>query len=212
MSSQIASLESRIKQLDSAFLPDKSKQDIDCTPEEILGGVAFRVLASAHIEAYVEERCLRAARDCVDEFIKKGSATTAVRALLTWFAVNRKPPLMVAVHLDDVLEHAGSMEDALKSYDAVVKGTHGLDAKDLRRLLNPIGVRSHHYPAELSDRLESLASLRNPAVHTYITKAMRGAGPSTERKSVERIVELLKDLDDTLDEVSTTYPTLPPGP
>jgi len=201
-STQFVGLKQRINDYARVFISDKD--DLDATPDDHVKAVAFRILASAAIEQFIEERCKTVARVGIER-LKKGLPTTTGRALIVW-GVSRKNPGCIPVHEVDIDDHRDIFETVLASYLSSVNNTHGTNSKDVRGLLNPVGLRTHHLPSDLLDRLQVLAERRDPVVHTVATKATGRLGPSVERKQIEDIVNLLACVDEALDEALESFP------
>ncbi|MDU0313183.1 hypothetical protein RKE38_05745 [Phycicoccus sp. M110.8] len=195
----------RISSYRSYFITDK--EDLDCGPEEHAKAIAFRILSSAAMEEYVEERCKQAARDGMER-LKKGLPTSTGRALVIW-GVSRNTPGVIPIHEADVGSYFSEYDSILDSYLTSVSGSHGLNSKDLARLVNPVGLRQHQVPSGLADKVQSLADRRDPVVHVSITRARSHFAPSVEVKQVEDIVGLLEQLDDALQVAVETFPLNP---
>lgn len=195
----------RIGQYRAYFITDKD--DLDCGPEEQTKAIAFRILASAAMEEFVEERCKQVAKQGIDR-LKRGLPTTTGRALVVW-GVSRNQPGYIPVQESDVLDYFSEYDAFLDSYLASVSSSHGLNGKDLSRLANPVGLRSHQMPSELPYKLQVLADRRDPVVHVSITRARSHFAPSVEVKQIEDLVSLLEQLDDALAAAVDTYPLDP---
>lgn len=179
--------------------------DLEATTEDQVKAVAFRVLASAALEDFVEERCRTTAKAGVER-IKRGEQSATGRALLVWF-VSRNVPGCIPIHDDDTLDHFHQCDAALDAYLASVRSNHGLNAVDFQKLVNPVGLRTWHIPAELPDRLQALAEKRDPVVHVSASKRVtRQIGPHAEIKQINDIVNLLKIVDEALTEVVSQFP------
>lgn len=200
-------MQQRIENLKKALLAEKD--DLDADAEDQLRAVAYRVLASATIEEFVEKRCVETAKTGIERF-KKGDESSTARALVTWLVV-RNTPDVVPLEPGDVKAYFHLLDEAFKAYSASASNNHGLDARDLRNLVHPVGLRSHQVPEELADRLQALADKRNPSVHTSTLKVTRRTNPGIERDQVDTIVALLERLDDELEIAATTYPIAAPA-
>jgi len=200
----LVSLQQRVSELASIFIA--AKDDLDATNEDYLKAIAFRIMASAAIEEYVEERCKEIAIEGMER-LKKQLDTTTGRALVVW-GVSRKIPGCIPIEPGEVADHYDRYDEILKGYLAAVSSNHGMNGRDVRSLINPVGIRSHQIPEELVDRLQALAEKRDPAVHTSAAKAARRLGPSVERKQIDDIVSRLCELDDALADVVCTYPVV----
>lgn len=206
VSPRLVGLKQRVSDLASIFIADKD--DLDATNEDHLKAVAFRIMASAAIEQYVEERCKEVATEGIAR-LKKQLPTTTGRAMIVW-GVSRKNPGCIPIDPDEISDHYDRYDEILKGYLDSVASNHGVNGRDIKNLINPVGVRSHQLPEELVDRLQALAKKRDPAVHTTVTKASGRIGPSVERKQIDDIIARLSDLDEALAEAVSGYP-LPRG-
>lgn len=201
-SPRFASLQQHVTNYQSAFIADKD--DLDATNSDHLRAIAFRILASAAIEEFVEEICKAAAQEGIN-LLKRGEPTTTGYALVTW-AVSRETPGVIPVHSDDIRDHFAQYDQILKQYLDSVASTHGVSGRDFRKLVFPVGVRDHQVPNGLLDRLQSLADRRDPVVHTSSSGAQQRLGPSVELKQISDIVVLLERLDEAVKVASQTYP------
>lgn len=206
-SPRLVSLQHRVAELANIFISDKD--DLDATNEDHLKAIAFRILASAAIEEYVEERCKEIATEGIDR-LKKQLPTSTGRAMVIW-GISRKVPDCIPIEPGEVADHYDRYDEILKAYLASVAGNHGVNGRDVRSLINPVGIRSHQVPEELIDRLQALSEKRDPVVHTSAAKAASKLGPSVERKQIEDIVIRLSDLDDALAEAVASYPVSAPA-
>lgn len=205
MSTLFISLEQRIKDLTSYLI--SSKDDLECGPEDHVRSVAFKILASAAFEEFVEERCKEVARAGIDR-LRRGQSTATGRALVVWHT-SRNNPGHIPIHDADVLDHFGEYDEVLDAYLKSVSGNHGINGKDLARLINPVGIRSHQAPAGLIDKVDALAAQRDPVVHSSIKRAHTVNAPSLQRAQVEEVLALLGILDKELDVALATYPLRP---
>lgn len=200
-------MQQRIENLKKALLTDKD--DLDADTEDQLRAVAYRVLASATIEEYVEKRCVETAKLGIERF-KNGNESSTARALVTWLVV-RNTPDVIPLEPQDVRGYFHLLDDAFKAYSSSASNSHGLDAKDLRNLVHPVGLRAHQIPEELADRLQALSDKRNPSVHSSTPKTTRRTDPGIERAQVDTIVMLLERLDDELEVAAMNYPLVAPS-
>lgn len=198
-------LQQRIGDYERYFLSDKD--DLDCETEDFIKAVAFRVLCSALLEEYVEQRCKEIAATGIDR-LSKGQSTSTGRSLVVWW-VSRNIPDHIPIHVEDVDGYFANYQEVLKAYMQSVDDNHGLNAKDFRRLVNPVGLRATQLPPGLGDKLQALADRRDPTVHGAATKTVGRVGPNVLRAEIRSVCQLLAQLDAALDEVATTYP-LPP--
>lgn len=176
------------------------------TKEDHQKALAYRLLASAELEHYVESRCLEVAQIGCDR-IGKSQLTATGRALIVWLQFqDQRSPAAVPIHEGDPLALAHLAQKAMETYARSVKKSHGISEDDLRRLVFPLGLRESQVPAVLAASLEAFAKKRNPASHTHVNRAKTQSEPVEEVKAVEQILVPLRQLDADLKTVSETFP------
>jgi hypothetical protein len=200
-SPEYAALKSRIEHLRSCFIISHTNY-WDYTAEDQTKKLAFQVLSSAAIEGYVEDHCLKVAKAGIDR-LKHGAPTSSGRALVAW-SLTRGSREYIPIHDDHFLViEPNRMDLALESYLKSVKATHGISARDLGGLINPLGVQIGQVPAGLADKLQELSEKRDPAVHATVRTQTE---PSAEFEKVRDILDLLDQLETGLNIALTMYP------
>lgn len=195
-SSELVALNTILTDLRACFIVEFEPQS-GWTADHHRHALAYRVLASSELEHYVESRCMAVCRVAVDR-IKKQQPSSSGFALFVWFATqNSKGAIPISR-----AQVAACLQDADKvviAYEKWVKRSHGINADDLRRLLWPLGVQDADIDSQLTDRLDELAGLRNPAAHTHVNRARSMTEPKTEAERLEAICTLFEPLDARLD-------------
>jgi hypothetical protein len=159
--------------------------------------LGFRVLASAHLENYVESRCIEVAKLGVAR-IKKGKSSRSACALITWHAVRNSR----AIPLERGEYFAyDRLDNALVAYEAAVQNKHGFTASALRSLVLPLGIKESELDSKLLDLLRGIADRRGAAAHTSVNRAKQMAQPEQEWLWIDEIMPLLQELDETLAEI-----------
>jgi hypothetical protein len=199
----MVALEARITKLDVQFIV-RRQDGLSYTEDDHARALAFSLLASAELESFVEDRCAEVAGIGIQRFKTSQDSGTG-RALLMWH-ISRKPDRAMPIHENDMYAHIGIADSAHKAYGDMVKGSHGIDGKDLLKLVFPLGVRDSGLPLTLTGSLETLAGRRNPASHSHVNRAKSLREPKDEKTLLDQIVLDLKALDDELIRVSTTFP------
>lgn len=187
-------METRLKTLRSCFIAT-GKDLRGYSSDDHLKAVAYRVLASATLESYVEELCLSAATDALNRLQKSQPSATGY-SLLAWYAVNQAKgtPLIRSQHQSFWPELATVGE----KYKKLVKTNHGLNGDKFLRLTRPLGLQDRHVPDQLLNELDSLADERNPASHAPVNRAKSMRDPELECARPEQIRDLLHDVDDAV--------------
>jgi hypothetical protein len=199
-SRDLVALKANLLTLKTCFIVERDDYSA-YTPDDQLKSVGFRLLASASVEHYVEDRCLAVARTGTLRY-KKSQPSATGRALTIWYLA-KKLKRSIPLRDSEVLSHVDLIDDALQSYTNTVKGSHGIDASDLRNLVLPLGVPDSSVPEALYDQLKSWADSRNPASHRRLPKPQ--SEPVAEWKQVESLVKLLTSVDHALESAVTTF-------
>jgi len=195
-SSEFVAFGTRLSELRACFIVEL-EPPTGWTQNHHRQALAYRLLASSELEHYVESRCISICRGAIDRAKKQLSSSSGF-ALLVWFATqNSKGAIPISrLHLAAWLQEA---DKVVIAYEKLVKRSHGISGDDLRRLLWPLGVQEGDIDSQLSDRLDELANLRNPAAHTHVNRARSMTEPKTEAERLESIRALLAPLDARLD-------------
>ncbi len=167
--------------------------------------LAFRLLSSAAVEEYVEQRCTALAIEGAGRFLS-GRPTRTGQALVLWFrAAKTRGPL--ALSISEHLPQPKLVEDACNAYVSSVKNTHGMSGKDLSNLAWPLGCQDRDIDELLLGLLDSWSIERNRTAHARLHKIRAETTPQGEWDLVRnQILPLLLQLDDRLEEVLTTGP------
>jgi hypothetical protein len=204
-SSELQALQKHVHDYDVAFIVRNKDYD-QYTTQDHMGAIAYRLLCSAAIESYVEDRCKAVARDAASR-LTTGKKSASARSMLAWYLMSKRPwKFQAPIHQDDVLNYAVEMPTALKAYLAYVKASHGINGTDLRNLVMILGVRDAQLDERLVDSLNVLADARNPASHSYQNRAKSMQEPAHETVIVEQILQDLLKLDTDLASVCADFP------
>ncbi len=199
----LTSFEQRLSELEANFIVTRSDYNL-YTPADFLNAVAYRLLASAALEHYVEQRCLEIASSGADRLTKSRPTSTG-RALVIWARFqDRQQPRSVHIHELDAVSELSEAPAAFALYSKAVKRSHGISGDDLRALVLPLGVRESQLPLVLTSSLENLADKRNPASHAVVRSRSE---PATEVALLNQILAPLRQLDTDLQLMCDTFPT-----
>lgn len=204
MSSELTALEAHLTDYERYFIADKEDY-ASYTPEDHARALAYRLLSSAALERYVEDRCAGVARLGINRLMRS-QPTTSGRALLTWYLVRRSPRRAIPVVHEEILQHLDLCEEALKAFVAHVKASHGISGADFKSLVLSVGLRDAQLPTGLVDQLDALADRRNPASHSYVNRAKTMEPPTAEVAVFGQILRDLKSVDSHLQFVAENFP------
>jgi hypothetical protein len=165
--------------------------------------LAFRVIASAHIEEYAEERCKEIARKGIAE-LQNGRRTRAGCVLLTWFLANGNGK-RGDIPLGPTEVPTGPLTaDALNAFLSNIESSHGVSGQKLRTMTFRIGLEQANLDERLIDTLTTLAEDRGKAAHTRVKRAKTMAEPKVEWETVDGLLALLEAFDDELNNLLAT--------
>lgn len=191
----LASCRTGLEQLKASLIIQRD--DISYTREDHDKALGFRVLASAHIEDYVEKRCTEVAARGVERFLN-GKPTRTGRALLVWYSVHNRARLAIPLRESECVPRKDRLDSAHAAYLASVKATHGMSGQDARALVIPLGVEESDLDERLFDQMDSLAQIRQKAAHVIVKRAKTMTEPIKEWTDVEDVLVGLAGLDDAL--------------
>lgn len=192
------SFSERIKTLKASLIAEQKENYQNYTASDHHSALGFRLLASAHLEEYVESRCENAAAACLEAH-KQGKRTRASMCLLIWHSTYRvsKPIPLEPSDFDDRDE----VDAARAKYSRLVRGIHGIDGSKLRELVIPLGLRDTDLDQGMLDQLNIVAGERNRAAHISVNRAKLQREPIEEWKILNQLMQHLIKLDIAIDRV-----------
>jgi hypothetical protein len=200
---------SGVEQLRSHLLPTPFDPTGSYPDDVLTRALAFRVLAHAEIESYVEDRALDVSRSAIKHFKTVGEVRRALLALVAFSGLTlEKPPETIAApqpnqerawqartRLDEKLSAA------VNAFDHAVRHNHGIKEPNVLGLLLPVGVAADALDPLLLANLSAFGEKRGLAAHssTIIAKTRQPLDPESEYKLVMKLLLDLAQLDVLLD-------------
>ena len=189
-------------------------QDFDPTgkyePDVITKTLAYRVLAHAEIEAYVEEKTWEAACSAINAFKERG---TSSRILLTLLAYSGMQMELPPATIDPIQEKQRKdwanktklmkkLEKAVNSFRRSIDLNHGIKEENILKLLLPVGIKDVEIDELWLANINSFAEMRGLAAHSSSSssRAKQQVDPRTELERVESIIEGLSAIDISLED------------
>jgi hypothetical protein len=190
----LVSFQSKLAQLKSSLIVERA--DDQYQADDYDRALGFRVLASAHLEGFVESRCTQIAQAGAERFLS-GKPTRVGRALVIWHSVHKGARAPIPLTSAECLPDRARVTQAVNAYRDSVKHSHGISGKDLRLLVLPLGLEEAHVDDTLIASLQSLADKRQRAAHVPVgARAM--SQPIAEYNDVANLMPQLIQLDDYL--------------
>ncbi|MFH9425214.1 HEPN domain-containing protein [Streptomyces sp. NPDC017529] len=197
-SSRFEELEKRIFELRNCFLP------VDFDPTGLYEDFvyehtrAFRVLAHAEFESFIEDRVL----EVIDEAVAKWRASGEVSVSLLAAVAYRESAPAIPGSLSEATSKrrkyptlSARVEEARSDLHRFVRNqNHGIKEKNLLRMLLPIGLLEEELDTAWISDIDAWATARGDAAHKGAKMQVR-PDPQKEMKAVGRILSGFRDLD-----------------
>lgn len=205
-SESLVELRERLCQLEETFLPRDSKNVQQPTPEEVIKILAYRLMAHAEVEDFVESRVEQIATSASRAFDKEGIVSRALLAIasFTEVALGAPPSTLEPEQPTQKKEWptrlllAERAKKYVSDFVRTVKGNHGIKEENLLSLVLPVGVPADALDPTWLAHCSSFGSDRGDAAHRSSSRVSSVPNPEDERAKVSRILEGLATLDTEL--------------
>ena len=205
-SDKFITLKTQLDRLKDEFLPEISPTG-SYSESQLSRTAAYRVLAHAEIESYLEERAWTIVIDAKKAW-ETGKTTRTLICLLGFSDLTmdkppdtlKKPSNVKQDNHDKRLEITEKINSAIKSFKKVIDNNHGLKEKNILALLLPIGIDSDDLdPAWLAD-MNTFGEKRGLVAHTSATSYMtiQTPDPANELNTVTQIKNELLRIDELI--------------
>jgi len=201
-------LEQELRNLKENFLPPQFSLTGDYSEREIALAVAYRVLAHAEIESYLEDRVLEIAQNALT-FWNDDKKTTVTLVFLFAFSgltLDKPPdslnPVQRSQNLDDKVKFDNKLGKVFNSFRTAVKDNHGIREKNILLLLLPIGIDSEDLDRIWLQEIDDFGKKRGEFAHQSASKykTSQPPDPQNELEMVERLLQGLTDIDQLLND------------
>lgn len=205
-SDKFITLEMQLDRLKDEFLPEISPTG-SYSESQLSRTAAYRVLAHAEIESYLEERAWTIVIDAKKAW-ETGKTTRTLICLLGFSDLTmdkppdtlKKPSNVKQDNHDKRLEITEKINSAIKSFKKIIDNNHGVKEKNILALLLPIGIDSDDLdPAWLAD-MNTFGEKRGLVAHTSATSYMtiQTPDPANELNTVTQIKNELLRIDELI--------------
>jgi hypothetical protein len=202
-------LEQELRNLKENFLPPQFSLTGDYSEREIALAVAYRVLAHAEIESYLEDRVLEIAQNALT-FWNDDKKTTVTLVFLFAFSgltLDKPPdslnPVQRSQNLDDKVKFDNKLGKVFNSFRTAVKDNHGIREKNILLLLLPIGIDSEDLDRIWLQEIDDFGKKRGEFAHQSASnyKTRQPPDPKNELEMVNRLLQGLTHLDRLLNDL-----------
>ena len=202
-------LRRNVVELRKSLLPKKFDPIGNYSDRQLTRSVAYRVLAHAEIEAYLEDRVLDIAKKAFDKWnINKTKTSLTLCSLLAFCGQEmKKPPDSLnspqanqQTKWGELLHMERKLNKALQHFRINVKDNHGVKEKNILSLLLPVGVDPNDLDPLWLTNMDSFGASRGEAAHTSFRRICvnNTPDPKSEFDTVNGLLAGIKQVDDLL--------------
>jgi hypothetical protein len=205
-SDKFITLRTQLDRLKDEFLPEISPTG-SYSESQLSRTAAYRVLAHAEIEYYLEERAWEVVQNAKTLWDKSGKNTRTLICLLGFSGLTMdKPPDTLTPQKgsktvkEEKIKISKKIDLAVESFKRVISQNHGVKEDHILSLLLPIGIDSDDLdPAWLAD-MNTFGEKRGLVAHTSATSYMtiQTPDPANELNTVTQITHELLRIDELI--------------
>lgn len=202
-SQRFITLERELRNLRKFFLPRQFSLTGNYSERKIALAVAYRVLAHAEIESYIEDRVLAIATNAVDAWTthKKTKLTLVSLFAFSGLTLDKPPdsltPRQRSQNLDDKVKFDNKLGKVFNSFRTSVVDNHGIKEKNLLSLLLPIGINNDDLDQVWLREMNDFGAKRGEFAHQSASnyKTRQPPDPKNELEMVNRLLQGLIHID-----------------
>lgn len=207
-SPRFETLTCELSKLRGHFLPNQFEPTGAYTDQQLTNVIAYRVLAHAEIEAYLEDRVLEAASDAIKAWNDAGETRPTLLSLLAFCGLTMDiPPKTLnpqkgnKIVNPEKLKLNKKLELSSNAFYKSVKENHGLKEANILALLLPIGIDSEDLDSAWLSTMNTFGEQRGVVAHTSASsyKVTQPLDPKTEFETVNQVMKGLEDIDQFID-------------
>lgn len=196
-------LEQELKKLRKHFLPRQFDPQGNYSERQIALATAYRILAHAEFESYLEDRVLEIATNALTIWNNKKQTTITLVCLFAFSGLTlEKPPDSLTTSqqakiLEEKLKLDRKLSKVFGSFKNSVKNNHGIREKNILLLLLPIGVNSDDLDKVWLQEMNDFGAKRGEFAHQSASnyKTRQPPDPRNELEMVNRLLQGLIDID-----------------
>ena len=203
-----------IHELRLYLLPEAFDPSGDYTQEELVKALAFRVLAHAELESYMEDRAFDVAKAAANAWKHEKIPSCTLMGLLAFSGRSMEAPPETIKPDDenrtrewnDRIHLSNKIEIAMKSFAYMIKNNNGIKEKNILGLLLPIGVDANTLDHTWLVAMDNFGIKRGDAAHRSSGEIFttQQINPADEWKAVKSLLRTgLCKVDDNIDEIIT---------
>lgn len=184
--------ELRAHLLPASFDPTGSYQDIVYEQTR-----AFRVLAHAEFESFIEDRCIEVVNEAFKQWLASGSVSISLLAVVAY----KESLHAIPQSLDDASQKKkypdlkARIESAKNDFNRYVRTkNNGIKEKNILRMLMPLGFTEEEINSAWLSTTETWATARGDSAHKAAKMQVR-PDPQHEWDTIREILRGFEELD-----------------
>jgi hypothetical protein len=207
-SARFEKLEANLRALRRELLPKSLLPVASYRPEWHTRASAYRVLAHAEIESYLEDRAKDLVVSALRDWQRKSRVRRVLIALLAFVerdvaappATLQPPQANQAKAWPELIELDKRIDRCANAYFAWVQKNHGIKEANLLTLLLPIGYPTSSLDPAWLAQMNSFGAARGEVAHS--SRLQMAFDPKTEFDAVGRILTFLGKVDSDLNKLA----------
>ncbi|MGI5270272.1 HEPN domain-containing protein [Nonomuraea sp. CA-218870] len=201
-SPRFQTLSARLLELRSNLLPEEFDPTGLYTVQVHESARAFRLLAHAEFEAFIEDRAQQIVTRAVSEWLGQGTIRPSLLALVAFessLGWKETTILSAGERQKKAPDLSQRIDAARKTYlHYVIMQNNGIKEKNLLRILLPLGVREEDIDEQWLSALEAWATARGELAHKS-GKPQKLLDPQVEFITVQELQDGFRGIDELLD-------------
>ncbi|MEP0753347.1 HEPN domain-containing protein [Trichocoleus sp. Lan] len=196
-------LTKELNRLKKQFLPKISPTGL-YSDRQLALTLAYRVLAHAEIEAYLEDRVWEVVIDAKNDWNNTGKTRRPLICLLAFSGqmMDTPPDTLTPTNSSQdawkkKLKISKKIDSAITCFNGVIRQNHGVKEANLLALLLPIGIDSDDLDPVLLATMNTFGEQRGLVAHSSATsyRTVQPPDPATELSRVQQIAQGLLQVD-----------------
>ncbi|MFB2879021.1 HEPN domain-containing protein [Floridanema aerugineum] len=195
-----------LNRLKKQFIPSISPTGF-YSERQLARTLAYRVLAHAEIESYLEERVWEVVLNVKRNWDSSRKAHRTLICLIAFSGQSMdKPPSTLTptrgsrTHPEEKVKIDKKLDLAIKSFKRVIDENHGVKEANILALLLPIGIDSDDLDSSLLATMNTFGEQRGQVAHSSATtyRTNQPPDPATEVNTVKQIIQGLLQVDELI--------------
>jgi hypothetical protein len=208
-STKFRTLNRELNRLKKEFLPKISPTGV-YTDRQLSRTLAYRILAHAEIESYLEDRAWEVALNAKKAWdnTDKTCRTLVTLVAFSALAMDAPPDTLTPIKGSkkvklEKIKISKKIDLAIESFNQVIKGNHGVKEANILALLLPIGIDSDDLDTAWLATMNTFGKERGIVAHTSATsyRTVQPPDPATELNTVKQITQELLKLDELINKL-----------